>query len=37
MRRIALAPRPDWRDRARRLGFAFAEIDGHPYWDETAC
>ena len=37
MRRMALEPRPDWRERARRLGFAFAEIDGHPYWDETAC
>jgi glutathionylspermidine synthase len=36
VRRIALAPRPDWRDRARALGFAFAEIAGEPYWDETA-
>ena len=37
MRRIALAPRPDLRERAARLGFAFAEIAGEPYWDETAC
>jgi glutathionylspermidine synthase len=37
MRRIALAPRLDLRERARKLGFAFAEIAGEPYWDETAC
>jgi glutathionylspermidine synthase len=37
MRRIALAPRPDQRAHAAKLGFAFAEIAGEPYWDETAC
>jgi glutathionylspermidine synthase len=37
VRRHRLAPRPDWRERARRLGFAYAEIAGEPYWDETAC
>ena len=37
MRRVALAARPDLRERAARLGFAFAEIAGEPYWDETAC
>jgi glutathionylspermidine synthase len=37
MRRHRLTPRPDWRDRARALGFAYAEIAGEPYWDETAC
>jgi len=37
VRRVALDPRPDLRDRAARLGFAFAEIAGEPYWDETAC
>lgn len=37
MRRHSIAPRPDWRDRARDLGFAYAEIAGQPYWDETAC
>jgi glutathionylspermidine synthase len=37
MRRIAMPPRPDMRARAKRLGFAFAEIAGEPYWDETAC
>jgi glutathionylspermidine synthase len=37
VRRLALEPRPDLRERATRLGFAFAEIAGEPYWDETAC
>ena len=37
MHRHSLTPRPDWRDRARMLGFAYAEIAGEPYWDETAC
>ena len=37
MRRHRLEPRPDWREHARTLGFAFAEIAGEPYWDETAC
>jgi glutathionylspermidine synthase len=35
--RRVLAPRPDRLERARRMGFAFAEIAGEPYWDETAC
>ncbi len=37
MRRLTLSPRPDLRARATALGFAFAEIAGEPYWDETAC
>ncbi|WP_092962033.1 glutathionylspermidine synthase family protein [Falsiroseomonas stagni] len=37
MQRVSMAPRPDLRERAARLGFAFAEIAGEPYWDETAC
>ncbi len=37
MHRHAIAPRHDWRDRARALDFAYAEIAGAPYWDETAC
>lgn len=37
MRRLRLAPRPDWRARMARLDFRYAEIDGEPYWDETAC
>ena len=36
MRRVAHPPRPDWRERAQALGFAFAEIGGEPYWDEGA-
>jgi glutathionylspermidine synthase len=37
MRRLPLEPRPDMLAHAERLGFAFAEIAGAPYWDETAC
>ena len=36
MIRRTLAPRPDQRERARSLGFAFAEIAGEAYWDEAA-
>ncbi|MBP0463531.1 glutathionylspermidine synthase family protein [Roseomonas sp. PWR1] len=36
MERRALEPRPDRRERARRMGFAFADIAGEPYWDESA-
>lgn len=36
MRRRPIAPRADFAERARRLGFAFAEIDGQVYWDERA-
>lgn len=38
MRRLAVAPRPDWRGHVERdLGFAFHTINDAPYWDETAC
>lgn len=37
MIRHAITPRSDWRERARALGFAYAEVAGEPYWDETAC
>ncbi|MBL6080345.1 glutathionylspermidine synthase family protein [Belnapia sp. T18] len=37
MQRLAQSPRPDRLERARRMGFAFAEIEGEPYWDETVC
>jgi glutathionylspermidine synthase len=37
MRRVPLEPRPDRLEHARRLGFAFADIAGEPYWDETCC
>jgi glutathionylspermidine synthase len=36
MQRLPQDPRLDRRERARRLSFAFAEIEGEPYWDETA-
>jgi glutathionylspermidine synthase len=37
LRRIAVTPRPDWREHVERdLGFVFHTIDGAPYWDETA-
>ncbi len=35
MQRLPQGPRPDRMERARRMGFAFAEIEGEPYWDET--
>jgi glutathionylspermidine synthase len=36
MRRIAVAPREDWSEKAEALGFRFHTIDGAPYWDESA-
>ncbi|NVZ26320.1 glutathionylspermidine synthase family protein [Pseudomonas gingeri] len=36
MQRIQIAPRPDWRATAERLGFHFHTFDGEPYWDESA-
>lgn len=36
MHRVPLAPRPDWKDQAAKLGFHFHTIDGEPYWDESA-
>jgi glutathionylspermidine synthase len=36
MRRIAIAERPDWRERAAELGFSFHSPNGEPYWDERA-
>jgi glutathionylspermidine synthase len=36
MRRVSVAPRPDWRASAQALGFRFHTIDGAPYWDESA-
>lgn len=36
MRRIAVAPRADWREKAEAHGFRFHTIDGAPYWDERA-
>lgn len=36
MKRVAIAERPNWRDRAAELGFTFHSPNGEPYWDETA-
>ena len=36
MIRHTFQPRSDWRERAARLRFNYAEIAGEPYWDETA-
>ncbi|WP_435607780.1 glutathionylspermidine synthase family protein [Pseudomonas knackmussii] len=34
MRRLAMPPRPDWRERCEAVGFTFHSIDGL-YWDES--
>ena len=34
MELLKLPERPNWRDRARDLGFNFADMYGEPYWDE---
>ena len=36
MERLAVEPRPDWRERAEKIGFEFHTIDGEPYWCEDA-
>lgn len=36
MRRVAIPPRANWRERAEQSGFRFHTIDGEPYWDESA-
>ncbi len=36
MDRIDLPERPDWRDKARAVGFGFHEMYGEPYWFEEA-
>ena len=36
MRRVPIAERANWRDRAVQAGFDFHTIDGEPYWDESA-
>ena len=37
MKRMAIAERPNWRDRAAELGFEFHSPSGEVYWDERAC
>lgn len=36
MHRIPLDERPDWKIRAKDLGFHFHTMHGEPYWDETS-
>jgi glutathionylspermidine synthase len=36
MRRISLAPRPDWREKAEAVGFRFHEMYGEAYWVDDA-
>ncbi|MCM2449213.1 glutathionylspermidine synthase family protein [Agrobacterium vitis] len=36
MKRITVAERPDWRDKARAVGFGFHEMYGEPYWVDDA-
>ena len=37
MERLALPPRPDWRERVEALGLVWHTADGAPYWNEAAC
>ena len=36
MKRIAIAERPDWREKANEYGFHFHTMYGEPYWCEDA-
>ncbi|ARM15582.1 MULTISPECIES: glutathionylspermidine synthase family protein [Rhizobium] len=36
MKRITLPARPDWRDKARAVGFGFHVMYGEPYWLDDA-
>jgi glutathionylspermidine synthase len=36
MERLHVEPRPDWRERAEKIGFEFHTINGEPYWAEDA-
>lgn len=36
MKRITVAPRPDWQNEMARIGFNYHSIDGN-YWQEDAC
>lgn len=37
MRRIAVPERSNWIETAKAYGFTFHNLDGQPYWDESAC
>lgn len=36
MKRISIAERQGWKEKAEHLGFNFHTIDNEPYWDESA-
>ena len=36
MHKIALPERRQWREKAKEVGFTFADMHGEPYWDETS-
>ncbi len=36
MKRVALPERPDWREKAKAVGFGFHEMYGEPYWIDDA-
>ncbi|HMW47422.1 MAG TPA: glutathionylspermidine synthase family protein, partial [Cellvibrionaceae bacterium] len=36
MQRFAIAPRPNWKLKAREYGFNFHTLMGEPYWREDA-
>ncbi|UVL24010.1 glutathionylspermidine synthase family protein [Pseudomonas donghuensis] len=36
MKRVSIAPRPDWRATAEHFGFNFHTFGDEPYWDESA-
>ncbi|RZJ24291.1 MAG: glutathionylspermidine synthase family protein, partial [Brevundimonas sp.] len=37
MERLALTPRPDWRERVEALGLVWHTAADQPYWNEAAC
>lgn len=37
MKRIAIQPRADWRERVESVGMLYHTIDDEIYWDESAC
>jgi glutathionylspermidine synthase len=37
MKRLSLAPRPDWQDKVEQLGLTFHSPGGRLYWDESVC
>jgi len=37
MKRLGIAPRPNWQPEVERLGLIFHSPEGRPYWDESVC